>query len=353
MFFVKIIYNIRNMKKVLNICLVLLLLNALLFSSCKMSKEQQEQIYLDALAKSQEKDYKAALEILETKIRKIDRGYLYYFYHGFFTEQQDFNKYASVALLDFLKAYKIKPNTYNINSSIGFVYIVMKEYEQAIPYLERANELYSPEGHAPPPYWDLAEAYRHVGRLEDALEMNTKAIEESEYSWQYLQRGLILSQLGDLQGLRDNYEIAKELGPDVLSLHRGYALGLVEMGYTEEAYQLYSDWIKGNESYFDWCYADMGYILMLNGIWDKSLEFLKEAEAINNNDILTLQYLSYYYFFNGDYDTAYEYESLARLQNEPSGITYHKKTTNEFIKGYKNNSQFQKLLNLHQGIGKR
>jgi tetratricopeptide (TPR) repeat protein len=313
-----------------------------------MSKEQQGQIYLDALAKSQKKDYKAALEILEKKIRKIDRGYFYYFYHGFFTQEQNFEKYSSVALSDYLKAYKINPNTYDINSSIGFVYIVLKEYEQAIPYLERANELYSPESGAPPPYWDLAEAYLHVGRLEDAFEMNTKAIEESEYSWQYLQRGIILSQSGDLQALRGNYEIAKKIEPDNLSLHRGYALRLVEMGYTEEAYQLYSDWIKGNESYYDWCYADMGYILMLNGNWDKSIEFLKKAETINNNDILTLQYLSFYYFFNGDYDAAYEYEAKARLQNEPSGITHWKKTTDEFIEGYKNNWQFQKLLQLHQ-----
>jgi tetratricopeptide (TPR) repeat protein len=309
-----------------------------------MDKERQVQIYLEALAMANEEKYETALEILEKNIKKNNRDYIYYFYHGFFTQQQDYKKYSSVALLDYLKAYKVNPDTYDINDVIGGAYIAIEEYEQAIPYLEKAYKLFLPGNGVPPPYWDLAEAYRHVGRLEDAIEMNTKAIEESEYSWQYFQRGVILSQFGNVQALDDNYTIAKTIEPDNLLLDRDYALRLVEMGYTEKAFQLYTEWLKGNETYYDWCYADTGYIFMLSGDWDKSIEMLKKAESINNTSFLTMQYLSFYYFFKEEYNSAYDYESWSRLQKDPSGITYWRKSIDEFLEGYKKNWQFQKLI---------
>jgi len=335
--------------RIRNGCLLLLLLLSLsAIFSCKMSKEQQKQIYLDALEKAREKDYQAALEIIEMNIRRIDKGYTYYFYHGFFIQQQDHEKNSSIALFDFIKAYEFDSDTYDINSIIGFTYVSLEEYEQAIPYLERAYELFLPESEAPPPYWELAEAYRHVGRLDDALKINTKAINEGDYSWNYLQRGIILSQFGNVQALTENYEIAVTMIEEdnllLLLSHRDYALRLVEMDYTEKAYQLYDGWIKGNETYYDWCYADMGYILMLNGDWEGSIQMLKKAEIINNTSALTLRYLSFYYFFREDYNTAYEYEARSRLQKEYLGIAHWKKSTDEFRKEYKNNWQFQKLL---------
>jgi tetratricopeptide (TPR) repeat protein len=322
---------------------ILLIFMIVVLFSCKMDKEKQMEIFLRALEKAQENDYKAALEILEKNIKKRDRSYHYYFYHGSFIESQNYIKYSPLALEDYYKAYEINPNTFDINLFIGSAYVRIEEYDRAIPFLEKAYELYSPESDTPPPYWGLAEAYRHVGRLEDALEMNAKAIEESDYSWQYLQRGIILSQIsGDIRALTENYEIANKIE---LNLHnnRGYALRLIQMGYIENAYQLYNNWLIGNEKIYDWCYADMGYILMTKGDWKNSINLLKKAEAINNRDIFTLKYLSFYYFFCDDYNQAYSYEAQVRLEKEPIGVTYWKKSINEFLDGYKNDWQFQKL----------
>lgn len=332
----------------------MLFLCLIILTSCKMDEEQLKQIYSTAIAKANEKDFEAAIDIIEKNIEKRDRGFVFYFYRGFFKEQLDVNRNASIAINDYLKAYSIDPDRYVINSIIGDAYNTMDEYEKAIPFLERANELYVPESGAPSPYWALAEAYLHMGRLEEALEMNSKALEEGDYSWHYLQRGIILSMSGDVQSLVENYEIAKEIElrendeSSLVTLNRDYALQLIKINYIDKAYQLYNDWLKGNEDYYEWCYADIGYIYLLKGELDKSIEMLKKAESIDNTQVFTLQYLSFYYYLKEDYDKAYGYEASSRTQKEPLGvIVYWKKSKDEFLEGYKTNWQFQKLLDVN------
>jgi tetratricopeptide (TPR) repeat protein len=220
----------------------------------------------------------------------------------------------------------------------------MKEYDQAIPYLEKAYALYDPKSGAPPPYWDLAESYLHVGRLDEALKMNVEALEENPEYWIYFQKGVILSELGNIQALNDNYKIAKQINSDDITLDRDYALQLIKINEVEQAIQLYNTWLRGQENYYDWCYADLGYINMLKGEWDNSFKLIQKAEEINNTAVLTLKYLSFYYFFIQNYNKAYEYESRTRLQTDVSGRTYRKKTIDEFFEGYKADWQFQKLL---------
>jgi tetratricopeptide (TPR) repeat protein len=324
--------------------LFLILLTLFSLFSCKMNKEQQREIYQEALTKAREKEYKNALDILEKKIKKNDRRYTYYFYHGFFTQQQDFIKYSSTALEDYMKAYSFDPNTYSINDVIGRAYLYMKEYDQSVPYLEKAYALYDPESEAPPPYWALAESYLHVGRLGEAIKMNVEALEENPAPWIYFQKGVILSELGNIQALNDNYQIAKQMTPGDIMLDRDYALQLIKINEIEKASQLYDTWLKGQENYYDWCYADLGYISMLKGDWDNSFKLMQKAEKINNTTVLTLKYLSFYYFFIQDFNKAYEYESRTRLQTEAPGRTIRKKSVDEFFERYKGDWQFQKLL---------
>jgi tetratricopeptide (TPR) repeat protein len=322
--------------------LALLILSSLF--SCKMSEEQRIEIYQEALTQARKKEYNNALAIIENKIRKIDRRYTYYFYHGFFIQQRNFIKYSPIALEDYIKAYSFNPNTYSINDAIGSTYLYMKEYDQAIPYLEKAYALYDLESGAPPPYWNLAESYLHVGRLEEAIKMNVKALEENQEPWVYFQKGVILSELGNIQALKDNYQIAKQMIPSDIMLDRDYALQLIKINELEKASQLYDAWLKGQENWYDWCYADLGYISMLKGNWENSFELIQKAEKINNTNVLTLKYLSFYYYFIQDYDKAYEYESRTRLQTEASGRTNRKKSIDEFVEGYLGDWQFQKLL---------
>ena len=101
----------------------LLVFMIVLLVSCKMDKQKQMDIFLQALEKAREDDYKAALEILEKNIKKRDRGYHYYFYHGRFIEAQNYKKNITPALEDYYKAYKINPNTFDINRVIGSAYV--------------------------------------------------------------------------------------------------------------------------------------------------------------------------------------------------------------------------------------
>jgi len=327
-----------------NNCLILLLIIVMAFVSCQINEKQVLLLMLEINEKVPMDDYKTALDILEKRIKKNNRGYWYYFYHGIITGQQGIHRYASAALEDYLKAYEFNPNTYEINERIGHAYIYLGEYEQAILYLERSYELYLPESGAPFPYWGLAEAYLHVGRLEEALEMNAKSVEIDGFPEDYLQRGIILSQSGDVDALTENYEIAISIDPKDGFTRNNYALRLIEMGYTEKAYQFYANWLKENDNHEDSCYAGMGYILMLSGEWEKSIDMLEKANSIDKPDILTWLYMSFYYFFNGDYYKAFEYEARYRLQFEPSGEVYWRTSLVDFLEGYKKNWQFQKLM---------
>lgn len=343
-----------NNKNFLTIFLFLLIV---VFSSCSMSIEKQIVIYEQASEKVKSGDPGGALKMIETRIPNSDRKFVYYFYHGLYTRAQNYIKYTALALEDFLRAYDIKPDDYDINLEIGASYVFLEEYDKAIPYLEKALERFELGKRviieSPPPYQFLAEAYLRAERFEEALEMNTRGIESNadpDDQWSYFIRGVILSQDGDVDSLTENYLIARkiigEINLDDLEIRRDYGLRLIEMGYTAMANDLYMEWLRENDKYY-FCYAEMGYILMLEGDWDKSFELLKTAESINNVDATLLQYLSFYYYFNGDLIRACNYEALARLQKTASDSIARYNSADTFLENYKTNWQFQRLLAIH------
>ena len=330
-----------------------------------ISQEQQRQIYLEAWAKFDEGNIKAALEMLETNIREIDRGGYYYFLRGFFARSLNSPRYDYLALEYFMKAYRINPNRFDVNHMIGSTLNLLGEHEQAIPFLERAFELYLPNSGEIPPYGNLARAYLRVGRLEEALVMNTKAIEYDGNPWNYFRRGVILSHIlpynEDIQALFKYYNRAVEIDIEMDNTESRYlwvdlAIRLIEMGHVERAYQIYRAWleviededIEGFEDLFWSIYLGMGYIMMLNGEWEESLVLLRKADAIFEKSNLAVLYLSFYYFFTGDYEKAFQYEALARAQQALSGQAIPKRTNEEFLEGYKRNWRFQKLLEIHK-----
>jgi len=394
--------------KILNVIFILLFL--IFAISCKSNNEVLLNIADEAWAKYMEGDSKSAIKILENNFKKADRRFGYYFYHGFFTWEQgeDYREYASLALESLLLAYKYDPNVYEINDIIGRVYITIGEYVQAIPYLERALKFYSEKSEGSSPHWYLAEAYLHAGRLDDALKINTEAIEEFGFSYYFLQRGIILSHYDDFQILSDNISYVKKeetnniieyddlqaliddfdklIGKDttieievpldtgirlfqlkalvdnfliaremesirsiLTELYHDFIFRLIQMGYTEPAYQLLEIWLLGSETTANWIFLGKGFISMLNSDWEKSIEMLKKAESINKN-YETILYISFYYLLTEGFEKAFEYEALARsylthIKNIP-----RKKTINEFIEEYKNNWEFQMLLQKHYSI---
>jgi len=335
----------ENMKKAF-LLLIVLVSVSLSFFSCRMSIERQYEIFLQAHAKADEGDFRAAIDILENNIRRIDRGFAFYFYRGLFTELKDFPRNMPLAMEDYRRAYRLSSNFWDINNQIGAGYLLMEKYEKAVPFLERAYELFPLEyDEMPLLYWRLARVYFRTGRLEDALRMNARAIELRGDHWDYFQQGEILSAItGDVNELIEHYKIARKIAPDNLWLQRDFSLRLIRMGYIEKAYELYTEWLVEQEDFFVWSLADMGYIHMLKGNWDRSIELLRQSIQ-SRNEVLTVQYLSFYHFFTGNYEEAFLYEFRARFMVEPSGVrTFSVNSIEEFMENYRNNWQFQKLL---------
>jgi tetratricopeptide (TPR) repeat protein len=207
-------------------------------------------------------------------------------------------KNSTQILADLKKAYALKKDTFDINLVLGLAYAAISEYETAIPYLETAIDV-AKQGDDKP-FFELANAYLKIGQLDDALDMNTKAIENNQsLADSYMQRGIILSQNGDTRLLDENYQKAIEIAPDSLVIFREYTLRLLELKQYEAAYQLYD-------------------------------------AKINNNEI--------YDFFNRDFTKAYEYESSSRLITGTSTLVKRFSSVEEYMEAYRHNLLFTYLL---------
>jgi tetratricopeptide (TPR) repeat protein len=160
--------------------------------SCIKNPIDIEKIYYESQTEAGKSNFKEALEIIEAKIPESKHDFAYYRFHGIYTYYQNPQKYAPFALEDFKKSYELRPNSFLINSLIGTCYLTMKNYVEAVKYLEQANNLYEDNMNAPPVYYELAEAYFFCGKVNDALNANNLAIEkDSDYSWNYMQRGIL------------------------------------------------------------------------------------------------------------------------------------------------------------------
>jgi tetratricopeptide (TPR) repeat protein len=304
-----------------------------------------EGIYYKAQIEAEKYNFKEALNIIETNIKGKDRDFAYYRFHGMYMYYTNEKKYATRALEDFKKSYELKPDSFITNSLIGRCYLTMGDYPEALNFFENANELYEDDMNAPPIYYELAQAYLNCGRVEEALRVNALAIQkDTNYSWYYMQRGIILSQDGDKASLDNNYAIAIETDPNDINCHREYINRLIEMLYIDEAYNLCVTLLENNNDY-GWIYADEGYILMLKGELDKSKELLDKAEHINNTDEDTLIFLSFYYYVTNNFEKAYEYDAMSKLLHTDSDIVYWAKNQNDYAFHYKDNIYFKLLLN--------
>jgi tetratricopeptide (TPR) repeat protein len=317
-------------------------------SSCKIrrSRDELEGIYYKAQIEAEKENFKDALNIIETNIKGKNRDFAYYRFHGMYIYYENKKNYATRALEDFKKSYELKSDSFITNSLIGRCYLTLGDYTEALNFLEKANELYKDDMNAPPIYYELAEAYLNCGKMEEALNINTQAIQrDSNYSWNYMQRGIILSQNGDKNELTKNYNEAIQKDPNEIGFHKELINRYIEMNYCDDAYELCITLLKDNENY-DWCYAYMGYILLLSGDFDKSFKLLEKALEINNKNSQTLKYLSFYYYFTDDLKKAWEYDMLASIEANIDVPLFE--TQSEYLLKYKSDKYF---ILLHEKLG--
>jgi tetratricopeptide (TPR) repeat protein len=217
----------------------------------------------------------------------------------------------------------------------------MKNYIEAVKYLERANNFYEDNMDVPPVYYELAEAYFYCGKINDALIINDLAIEkDSDYSWNYIQRGILLSQDGNKDSLFDNYKVAIQKDPNEIEFHGKLINRLIEMGYFDDAYAQCVQLLEKNKRYY-WCYTYMGYIFMLQRDFVKSLNLFEKAYDKDETDKLTLKLLSFYCFFTGDNNKAWDFDVLFSSQADLDIPLFE--TRDEYISKYESDQQFKLL----------
>jgi tetratricopeptide (TPR) repeat protein len=255
------------------------------------------EIYTRAQIEAEKGNLTEAINIIETGIKKNERDAAYYLFHGTYVYYQNPEENAQTALEEFKISYKSNQDNYINNMVIGMCYFTMKDYENAVSFYEKANSLYTEEQDAPPVYYELAESYFQNGQIEEALKINTLALEKDpNYSWNYMQRGIILSQDGNKNILFENYRKAIEKDSSELELHKEYIKRLIELKYYNDALEFCNELLEFNNSY-DWCYSFLGLISMLDGNMDEGKNYLEKAFSINDKNIDTLSYLSFYYYF--------------------------------------------------------
>jgi hypothetical protein len=85
----------------------------------------------------------------------------------------------------------------------------------------------------------------------------------------------------------------------------------------------------------------MGYILMLQKDFIESLNLFEKAYEKDKTDQLILKYLSFYYFFSGDNNKAWEYDVLYSSQMGFDIPLFE--TKNDYISKYESDKQFRLL----------
>lgn len=301
------------------------------------SMEQAKKLAIDG-------NYREALKFLEEHIKEKDRDTCYYLYHGLYQELDDVLYYLPRYHEDYLKAYELDPENYDVLLRLGLSCELLNDYEKAVSYLEEAVRL-SPQSNRTDsnPYGSLAIAYLETGHYEKAYNTNEYAISLSpDNAWNYLRKGLILSHLKGLNPLVEYYKKACYMDPENIEFPKYYGNRLIEMGLYDLAIEHFNKFLAIDEEYY-WAYADLGYIKMAQGDLEGGKSLLDKATAIFSNDPLILKYLGFYYHFSGLEQESYDYYSKYRLSMEKSVVILKIHSEKEFIDYFSDDALFRIL----------
>ena len=178
---------------------------------------------------------------------------------------------------------------------LGRIAAIEKRHEQAIDFLQRAVSRFPEWGSA---YYALALSYRAVGRREEAQ----RALERhAQYGAQWpaledpvlatvsgirddaralLQRGIRLSELGDLTGAIEAHEAALAQDPSLLQAHMNLISLYGRAGRFAEGQQQYEQAVKLGGDTADMHY-DFGVLLAMRQKWDQAAIAYQKAIVAN------------------------------------------------------------------------
>ncbi len=124
-------------------------------------------------------------------------------------------------------------------------------------------------------------------RIEEALALSEKLMEEDEYSYEVLnERGVLLYHTGDINGSIKCYERALELNPESLEAVVNYATLLAGKGEIDKSLRLLSDAVEKNP-YSEEAWNNKAVVLAHIGRNREALECLDQSVRINERSVET------------------------------------------------------------------
>ncbi len=124
-------------------------------------------------------------------------------------------------------------------------------------------------------------------RIEEALTLSEKLMEEDEYSYEVLnERGVLLYHTGDINGSIKCYERALKLNPESLEAVVNYATLLAGKGEIDRSLSLLSDAVEKNP-YSEEAWNNKAVVLAHIGRNREALECLDQSVRINDKSVET------------------------------------------------------------------
>ena len=176
----------------------------------------------------------------------------------------------------YLKQAQNKPESAEIQASLGSLYARQKQWELAISYYERAIQLNPNFAGA---YRNLARAFTKAGTPEAATEYWLQAIEleaQGVKAEEYLQLGTNLVQQGKLKPAITCYRRAIQFQPDVAEPYLKLGELFIHIGQHSQAETCYQQGLK-HDPQNPQLHYNLGFTLGQQQDWDSAIEHYQTA----------------------------------------------------------------------------
>lgn len=135
-------------------------------------KQLAHELFLKAFEYQMQRDFAKAIELYEKSIATYPTAQAYTFLGWTYSFKEEYQKAIELCL----KAIELDPQYGNPYNDIGSYYIHLRQFEEAIPYLQRAIDApnYDARHYA---HYNLGRVYERQGRWFDAVEEYKRSIE--------------------------------------------------------------------------------------------------------------------------------------------------------------------------------
>ena len=163
-------------------------------------------------------------------------------------------------------------------NNLGDSYLHLGQYAEALPYLQKANDL---DPDYAPAYYNRGYAWANLGDPKNAKEFYLRAIEKgSHFGLTYNNLGILLVKEGDLKGALEKFQTATKEAPDNFAAYDNLGLIYDYMQDPERAGQNYQKAIRINPDYPN-AYYHLGLLRVSQG--DRKAAIAEMEKAVEKD----------------------------------------------------------------------